>query len=350
MEKEFNFTKRSIDALPIPGKGKRAIYRDKKTPGLGIRITGTGSKSFVVYRKMKGRPLMVTLGKYPQMTIEQARNEALDANQKINAGNNPNDEKRSIKDEETFGGLFQVYMDLHSKVHKRSWKDDQQRYDSYLSKWRNKKLSNIKSSDIQALHSKIGKESGIYAANRTLSLISSMFSKASDWGWKQGNPAKGIKKFKEQSRDRFLQADELPRFFKALANEPNTTIRDFFLVALLTGARRANVLAMRWDQISFEREEWKIPETKAGESHTLPLVAGVIDVLRQRKAEAKRKAEEEKTEGSPFVFPGHGKTGHLVEPKTAWKRILSRAALYGLIDQIAVSCEWDAQLLNCTQN
>jgi integrase len=73
-----------------------------------------------------------------------------------------------------------------------------------------------------------------------------MFNKAiNEWRiWSGENPAHGIQKFPEQSRDRFLQSDELPRFFKALAEEQNNMMRDYFLLALLTGARRANVLAM----------------------------------------------------------------------------------------------------------
>lgn len=71
----------------------------------------------------------------------------------------------------------------------------------------------------------------------------------------ESNLANGIKLNKENSRDRFIQGDELPRFFKALADEQNDTMRDYFLLSLLTGARRSNVLAMQWSDINLSRAE-----------------------------------------------------------------------------------------------
>lgn len=76
-----------------------------------------------------------------------------------------------------------------------------------------------------------------------------------DWGWEGDNPCARNKEYKSQSRDRFLEGDELPKFFEALGEEPNTTARDYILASLLTGARRTNVLEMRWDQVNLERRE-----------------------------------------------------------------------------------------------
>ena len=69
----------------------------------------------------------------------------------------------------------------------------------------------------------------------------------------ENNPVRGIKRNREKSRDRFLQSDELPRFFHALAEEENQTMRDYFLLSLLTGARRANMLSMQWADVNLER-------------------------------------------------------------------------------------------------
>lgn len=121
------------------------------------------------------------------------------------------------------------------------------------------------------LHAKIGKDSGLYQANRILERTRSIFNKAIEWGWRGTNPATGIKKFKEKSRDRFITAEEMPKFFKALEMEENKTARDFFKVLLLTGVRKSNALTMRWDQISFKEKTWRIPETKNGEPLTIPL-------------------------------------------------------------------------------
>ena len=93
----------------------------------------------------------------------------------------------------------------------------------------------------------------MYQANRLLARIHIIYNKAIEWGWEGVNPAQGVKKFKEKSRDRFLHPDELPRFFESLDAELNDTIRDYIYVSLFTGARKSNVLAMRWEEIQFER-------------------------------------------------------------------------------------------------
>jgi integrase len=89
-----------------------------------------------------------------------------------------------------------------------------------------------------------------------------VFGWAISAGLWENNPAIGIRRNKEKSRDRFIQSDELPRFFQALSKEPNETIRDYVLISLLTGARRSNVCSMKWQDINFERAEWRIEETK----------------------------------------------------------------------------------------
>jgi len=316
----INFTKKSIDALSLPPKGKRTYYYDTKSRGLTLCVTPTGTKTFYLYRKIDGRPERIRIASYPDMTIEKARGKAGDLNSEIAQGNNPQDQKRAIKAEMLFEQLFNEYIERHAKVHKKSWKGDQSQYDRYLSHWKPRKLSSIRKQDIQALHAKIGREHGQYAANRLLALLHTLFNKAIEWEWGHPNPAQGIKKFKEKSRERFLEADELPRFFSALAEEPNDTARDYILMSLLTGARQANVMAMHWNEINLTRATWTIPETKTGDPHTVPLVTPAIEILTRRKDNT----------SNPWVFPGTGKTGHLMEPKKAWRRILDRAGIDNL--------------------
>jgi integrase len=273
----------------------------------------------VLYRKVQGKPERITIGRYPDLTIEQARKQVDQLNAKIAGGINPNEEKRAIRNEITLRELFNQYMDRHAKAYKKSWQGDQNQFRLYLSGWANRKLSTIRKHHIQKLHANIGAEKGTYAANRLLALLNIMFNKAIDWGWEYPNPAHGIKKFKEKTRERFIQADELPRFFKALSEEQNSYAQDYVMLSLLTGARRANIEAMRWDQINFEQATWTIPETKTGDSHTVPLVPEAIEILQKRR-----------NSFNPWVFPSKSKSGHLVEPKTMWKRILTRAGIKDL--------------------
>jgi integrase len=317
----FNFTKKSLDALCVPGKGKRLYVYDTKVRGLELMVTEHGAKSFKVYRKFNDKPIRVTLGKYPEMTVEQARNEAQRVISEMIKGKNPNEEKKKLRAETALGEMFSLYMERYSKLHKKTWRDDERDVPRFVGHWFQRKLSTITKQEVQALHEKTGKENGFYQANRLLSRIQSLYSKAIEWGWEGTNPAQGVKKFKEKSRDRFIHPDELPRFFESLDQEPSDTIRDYIYVSLFTGVRKSNVLAMKWEDIYFERQEWLVPETKNGDPLRVHLVESVIAVL---------KARLEKYGKRKWVFEGSGRTGHLVEPKAGWKRILKRVGIKDL--------------------
>lgn len=319
---KFKFTKTDINALSIPESGKRDTYHDIKTSGLQLRISATGVKTFSVYRRIKGgSPERITLGRYPDMTIEQARREAKRIALDIADGKNPAEVKRGRKAELTFGDLFSEYLERHAKPKKKTWKEDQAQFRIYLAKpLGKKKLSSIDRKSIARVHGDITKTGYAPTANRVKSLLSSVFGWAISVGLWELNPVTGIKSNKENQRDRFIQSDELPRFFKALAEEPNGTIRDYVLMSLLTGARRSNVLSMKWSDINFDRAEWRIKETKNGTPQTVALSPEAIEILANRKP----------ADATVFVFPGIGKHGHLIEPKKGWKRILERAGIEDL--------------------
>lgn len=320
-DKSFNFTKKSLDALPLPTLGKRLYVYDTKVRGLEIMVTEQGTKSFKVYRKLNDKPVRITIGKYPEISVEQARKEAQKVISEMIKRKNPNDEKKKLRAETTFGDLFSLYMERYSKHHKKTWKYDEKDVPRFLGHWFQRKISGITKQEIQTLHEKIGKENGLYQANRLLARIHIIYNKAIEWGWEGLNPAQGIKKFKEKSRDRFLHPDELPCFFESLDKESNDTIRDYIYVSLFTGVRRSNILAMRWEEINFERKEWLIPETKNGEPLRVHLIEKVMDILKVRL----------KTYGKKeWVFEGIGESGHLMEPKAGWKRILERAGIKDL--------------------
>lgn len=326
---KFNFTKAAIESLPIPASG-RATYHDIKAIGLQLRVSSTGVKTFSIFKRVKhGNPERVTLGRFPEMTVEQARRKAAEINSLILEGQNPADRLRQARREMTFSDLFNEYLERHSKRHKRTWQEDESNYKNYLAdSLGRKKLSAINRQDVAKLHSKItndrtgkGENKGKpYQANRVLALISSVFSWGISVGLCEHNCAQGIKRNKELDRDRFMQGDELPRFFEALSEEPNETIRDYVLISLLTGARRSNVLAMHWNDINLERAEWRIAMTKNGTPQTVALSPEAVEILQNRKPSG----------NATFVFPGAGKSGHLEEPKKGWNRILERAGIQDL--------------------
>jgi integrase len=244
-------------------------------------------------------------------------------NAQIASGSNPNESKHLMKSKRDFGTLFGEYIERHAKIHKKTWKTDVGNFKRYLSHWKNKKLNQVDKSDVHKLHTKLGTSIGRYTANRVLELLSTVYNCAMNWGYITENPTVGIKHFYEKSRDRFLQPDEIPRLFKSLENEPNHDIRDYIYISLFTGARKSNVLSMQWNEINFYTKVWRIPETKNGESVSIPLTTEAIKILKDRKKVVGPK--------STYVFPSKtSKTGHLVEPKTGWARILKRANISNL--------------------
>ncbi|MBN9127605.1 MAG: integrase family protein, partial [Nitrosospira sp.] len=248
---KINFTKAVIEALPQPEHGRRNDYQDTKTTGLQLRVTSAGTKTFSVLRRIKGILERISIGRYPDLTVEQARRRAAEINSDVAHGLNPGEVKRGRKAELTFAGLFDEYLERHSKPAKKTWAEDASKYRSYLAKpLGNKKLSAITRADIAAIHSNITKAGHGITANRVKALVSSTFGWAISAGLWQTNPATGIRLNKEHSRDRFIQGDELPRFFQALADEQNDTMRDYFLLSLLTGARRSSVLGMQWGDVN----------------------------------------------------------------------------------------------------
>lgn len=320
-DNKLNFNKTNLLNLKLPEKGKIAYYYDKQISGLGIMVFASGTKTFFVYKRVNGRPDKIKLGRFPQLSVEQARKYACTTINEINKGIDPKQEKQRIAKEITFEELFRQFIDKHSKLHKKSWNIDEATYKIHLINLAKRRINFISKADIIHLHINISKEKGIYSANRTLALLTTIFNKAIEWGWEGTNPCLKIKKFKEKSRDRFIQGDEISRFFEALKEEHNKVFKDFFYICLLTGARRRNVQAMHWDDINFNRSEWKINETKNGESLLLPLIPQVFIILKERY----------KNRNSDWVFPSPtSKSGHIEEPKKAWNKLLKRADIKDL--------------------
>jgi integrase len=227
--------------------------------------------------------------------------------------------RQAARHEQTVEGLFGYWLDDAKSRGVKTWGEEEKRYERYLKTWAKRKLSSLKKSDVQSLFARVTNENGRYAGNKLLGLVKAMFHKAPDMGYTGDNPTVGVKKHQEEKRDRFLHADELQGFFKALFSEPNETLRDVLLVALLTGARKGNVMAARWDEIDFTTGLWRIPTTKSGRPVVVPLVPIAVALLQHRR---------EASNGSPWVFASNrGVSGHITEVKSAWKRIVTAAKL-----------------------
>ena len=332
MRKKINFTKATLLSLKPPAPGKRLVVWDTKIQGLQCRVSGKGVITFSLYRRVKnGRPIRVTLGKLGDMTVEQAREQATLINAAIVQGVDPVKVRTAHRDELTFSELYDDYMENYAKPNKKSWKLETGRYSLYLKEpLGKKKLSQITRNDLAALHKKItripsakGDNRAVsgrkVTANRVMALIGLVFK----WGIKTGqcveNPTRNIDLFPEKSRDRFLQPEELARFFDAVKDEKDINLRDYVLLSLYTGARQTNILSMRWEEISFSQQIWRIPMTKNGESVIVPLIEEAIAILLERK-----------NNDSEFVFPSNRKTGYMRVSREGWHKILKRAGIKNL--------------------
>ena len=311
----FPFSKTKLQALPIPSAG-RPEYHDAGQPGLTIRVTTNGVKTFAFYRKFKGTIIKLKIGDFPETTVENARNAAKRFSGMIAQGIDPRADRRSQREEAKLTDLWESYLELHAKPRKRTWKDDERQYDKYLSTLHNKRLSEITKAVVAKWHGTIAKDHGPIQANRCKALLATMFSKASDAvGYSGPNPCIGVANFPEKSRERFLLPAEMEAFFRALAGE-DVYWQAFFLLCLFTGSRRGNVASMEWAEIDLDNAVWHIPsgKTKNKRPTTISLCAPALAIIRTRA---------EHRNGSAYVFPAFKGNGHLIDPRKSWDRILT---------------------------
>jgi len=329
----MKLTKRTVDALSYQGKGNAAFYVwDSELPGFGLRIYPSGRKSLLVtYRTEGGRKRFLTLGTYGRdFTLDEARRRARELLGDVARGDDPSGKREQQRQGETMRELCAAYMERHGNA-KRSGRDDQRRIERHiLPAWGSLKAAAIKRPDVAVLHAKIGKAAP-YEANRVLALLSKMYELARRWGFVpegHANPARDIDKFREQRRDRWVTPEELPGVAQAINEEPNQSARFALWLYLLTGARKSELLRAKWEDVSFERSELRLPETKAGRVHYIPLSAPTLALLR----------EMPRNEGNPYILPGRGPRGataeekaktptHLVNIDKPWQRVRKAAGV-----------------------
>ena len=322
-------TKKLIETAALPKKGQ-VFLRDDVLRGFGVRLTA-GSKSFFIEKLIHGQVRRLTLGRFGEMTLDEARANAKKRMVEIDEGRDPVAERRQRSIAPTFHDLEQMYLTRHAAL-KKSRANDEAILNHHLSYLRPRKLVTITRYEIARLHSKIGTEPSSVirpgrpvqrpmprTANQTLALLRSMLNLAMDWGLLPPgpNPCLRIKKFPEVSRERFVKPDELPKLWAAIQAEPNVFVRVAFFVALLTGARRDEVLTMRWSDLDLQQGTWTIPSTKAGRSHVVPLPRPAVAMIQQLP----------RLEGNPYVFCGRWGRSHLVNVAKPWKRIRKDAGL-----------------------
>ena len=333
-------------------EGGQRFIRDSKVEGFALRITA-GSKTWTWEGRIKKRGvggrnqfIRTTLGQYPEMKEPEARDKAEDTRAAVARGEDPRESRNPHLKEATFGQLADAYIErVRTENAASSVRADEYMLKHYIpSSWRERNLSAITADDIDKLKKSIGetcpprprkkqvkrdrkpahpKATRHSAANHTLRLLRAMFNRAilnrNKGGlemFKGDNPVAGFKMYKDNKRKVYLTPDELKRVNEALLKEDSVWQAYFPLCAML-GLRRSELLSLRWENVKLEEEQptLKLPTTKNDEEHVLPLPPQAVAIL----SKLERKSE--------WVFPSIGKTGHIVEPKSAWQRIRTAAGV-----------------------
>ncbi|MDH3467593.1 MAG: integrase family protein [Gammaproteobacteria bacterium] len=331
------FTKSALAQLE-PRDRRYYVYdrgSAKSVSGLVMSITPKGTKSFLVYRKLNGRPKRVKLGRFPAMTVEQARQHAIQAIAKLCDGVDVIRERRSQRSRHIT--LAQVLGDY---CRDRSLKPSTEamyrgRLAQYLSDWMNRRLDYITRDRVADRHQTITKTSAT-SANKVMRVLRAIFEYAAGEYFDEcgrarfpDNPVRQLSHRriwnKETRRDSRLSTQDLPAWFGAVRQLDNVW-RDYLILVLLTGLRRREADSLRWDNINLREGTLTVLETKNGDPHTLPLSDYLLSILEQRRVVSQ----------SPWVFPSRigSRTGHIQEPSKAVQHVRKLASVHFTIHDL----------------
>jgi len=315
-------TQKAIDAALPDGAGPWRMLWDHELPGFGVRVMRSGHKAFTLrYRTREGAQRMESLGDVRKITLAEARRLARERLADVVKGGDPVQERREARAALSVAELSALYLEHHCKPRKASYPDDAQRFRSHvIPAFGERKATDLTAAEVAAFHRRIGTDRGLYTANRTLSLLGAMYA----WALREGripagtmNPARGVQKYREQSRARWLTPEEVRRVFGALKTESNPYVRGFFALALLTGLRKRELLGARWADVSDGL--LRVPRTKNRQPHLIPLSREAATVLESLPREY----------GNGHVFPGQrdGEPLCVATIDQAWRRIRAAAGV-----------------------
>lgn len=337
----MNLTEKAVASLTATDK--RQHFYDDEGGGFGVRIEASrlgGRANYFWRAKVNKQIYYKSLGECGIVPLREARDNARTLAGKAiswktsgySEEQNPFIVKKSppkVKDTAkcpTFLQLREAYLLRH--VRENASRPDKAEIRvlqlcKYVESWNERPIDSITVEDVLAVKNAQGNHR--HTANRIVEFLRALFNwsaKSMDGKinfWKVENPAKDVSRYKETPRDRFLFPEELAKFNEALKNEPDADLRDFIVIALNTGARRGDVLSMTWQDISWETHCWRVAKPKNDEPYTVALLPVVMEVLKRRR--------EEITDDEAFVFPSHGRTGHLVDLKKKWGEFRKRAGV-----------------------
>jgi integrase len=329
-------TIRAVDALGVGDQlwdaGADAVK------GFGVRRQRL-DPTYVLKYRFRGRQRFYSIGRHGSpWTPVTARREAKHLLGLVARGIDPAATREAGREQPTFAAFAERYLTEHAAPRKkpRSVEEDRRNLALHiLPRLGRKRIGDITRADIARLHS--DRAAHAASANRCLALLSHMFTVAVKWGVlpdEARNPARGITKFPERRRERFLSASELARLGDALVRaekgctdertRTRRTAEDWRAVAcyrllLFTGARLSEVLTLQWGQIDWDRGIARLPDSKTG-AKNLHLPSPALSVL----------AALPRFENNPFVLPGDKPGMHFIGVQKPWQRVRALAGLPNL--------------------
>ena len=303
---------------------------DADVKGFGIRRQRHAVVYVLKYRDGTGRQRFLTIGRHGSpWTPETARTKARQHLGTVADRHSNPHALAGPSSSPTLEEFSKAYLERYALLHKktRSVAEDRRNLELHiLPVLGAKTLAEISAADVAQFHTLRGECPS--NANRCLALLSHIFSIGAKWGAIPSglNPCRGIRRFREHVRERFLSAQEVSSLGKALADADSASengSEDWRAVNILrllvyTGARLSEILALQWGWIHWEAGFARLPDSKTG-AKTVPLPQPALHVLKQ--------VSEEHGRSSKFVFPGKRAGTYFTGIQKPWQRIRLKAGL-----------------------
>lgn len=273
-------TKRVIDAL-TPECARYTVW-DAQLKGFGVRVAATDTKTYVVrYRTIGGADRLLQIARHGVITAEEARERAAAVLAQVASGGDPQLTKFERREELTMAGLCDLYMVEGTALKKASTLQiDKIRIARHIKpRLGRMKITDITRRDIERLMVDVGlghirgeatphTRGGVHAAARTVGLLGGIFTFAVERGLLKANPTRGVKRYKDNRRDRFLSPAELARLGDVLTRleTDGGDPRHLNIIRLLalTGARKNEIARLRWSEIDREQGLLRLADSKTG--------------------------------------------------------------------------------------